>query len=315
MDQIAPMTIDSLIVPLDGSRLAEVVIPAVAELARRLSARAVLLHVLEARPPTTVHGDRHLTSAGEADAYLQEIARTLAGQGVDVDYHSHDSPEGDLAGSVAAHAGELKVSLLVMSTHGTGRPRDWISGSIAQQVVRQVPVPILLFRPVGEEVPLFAPRTVVTSLDGTPEGELVLPAALAFARAFGAALHLITVVPTLATISGDQAAAAMLVPSATAAALDLEEGAATTYVRDLAARLSGSGVAMETEVARGEVAQRVVEAAEREAPSLLAMTTHGRGMLDALWSASVGSRVMHRAQGPMLLVRASGGVNEGRAGL
>jgi nucleotide-binding universal stress UspA family protein len=310
MDQIGPMTIDSLIVPLDGSRLAEVVIPAVAELARRLSARAVLLHVLEARPPSTVHGDRHLTSAGEADAYLREIAGRLAEKGVEVDYHSHDSPEGDLAASVAAHAGELKVSMLVLSTHGTGRPRDWIWGSIAQQVVRQVPVPILLIRPVGEEVPSFAPRAVVASLDGTPEGEQVLPAALAFTQAFGAVLHLVMVVPTLATISGDRAAAAMLVPSATAAALNLDAEAAATYVRDLAARLSSSGVAVETEVARGDVAQRVVEAAEREAPSLLAMTTHGRGMLDALWSASVGSRVMHRTQGPMLLVRASSGINE-----
>ena len=47
----------------------------------------------------------------------------------------------------------------------------------------------------------------------------------------------------------------------------------------------------------------VAELAAREAPSLLAMATHGRGGFEALWSASVGSRVIGRVSGPLLLVR------------
>ncbi len=243
MDAISPVTFDRMVVPLDGSRLAEVVIEPVTRLARRLSARVILLHVLEDRAPATVHGDRHLTTADEADAYLAEIAQGMAAEGVDVEYHSHDNPEGDVAASISDHAAELGASLLVLCTHGRGRPRDWIVGSIAQQVVRKAETPVLLIRPSIEESWAFPPQRVITALDGTPEAERVLPVASAFARAFDVPHELLIAVPTLGTLTGDRIAAARLVPSATAASLDLEAEEAGAYARGLAEQLATSGVA------------------------------------------------------------------------
>ncbi len=63
-----------LLVPLDGSRLAEAVLPVAELLAERLKATVSLLHVLERGAPGTVHGERHLAGIEEANAYLAKVA-------------------------------------------------------------------------------------------------------------------------------------------------------------------------------------------------------------------------------------------------
>lgn len=303
----APTTFAHLLVPLDGSRLAEATLPAATALAARLGARVTLLHVLERGAPATVHGERHLTSAGEAAAYLNGIASRFADAGVAVAVHAHPSPEGDVAASIAEHAAEVGADLIVLCTHGRGGPRGWLSGSLAQQVVRRAIAPVLLIRPAADGVGApFAPRTVVVALDGTPEGEAALPAALALARATGAALHLVVAVATLTTVGGDRAATARLTPAATTAALDLEEREAAAYLERLGAQLRVTDVRARLEVGRGDAVRTVTETAARAEAPVLALATHGRAGFDALWSGSVGSRVVSRASGPLLLVRASG---------
>lgn len=304
MNAISRVHIDRLVVPLDGSRLAEVVIAPASRLARHLGVRVILLHVLEDRAPATVHGERHLTTAGEADAYLAEIAQGMAADGITVEYHSHDNPEGDVAASISDHAAELEASLLVLCTHGRGRPRDWVVGSIAEQVVRKAETPVLLIRPSTEDGCAFPPHSVITALDGTPEAERVLPIASTLAHAFGVTQYLLICVPTPGTLTGDRVATARLAPSATAAALDLEAEDAGEYARGLAEALSASGVETQAVVARGEIAQSVIDLADARGPALIAMATHARGMLEGFWSASVGKRVVSRAHCPLLLMRA-----------
>ncbi len=75
-----------LLVPLDGSTLAELALPAAAYLAHLLPARVTLLHLVERHPPSEVHHDRHLTNATEASEYLAEIRQRVfsarSGRGV-----------------------------------------------------------------------------------------------------------------------------------------------------------------------------------------------------------------------------------------
>ncbi len=135
------LMIEHLLVPLDGSRLAEATLPAAISLGERLRARVTLLHVLERRAPTTIHGERHLAVAPEAEAYLNGVASRFADAGVPVDTHVHPNPEGDVGASIAAHAAELGADLIVLCTHGEGGMRGWLSGSLAQHVVRRVNPP------------------------------------------------------------------------------------------------------------------------------------------------------------------------------
>lgn len=302
METISPLPVKHIVLPLDGSRLAEAALPAGIGLAGRFGARVTLLHVLERDPPPTIHGDRHLTSVGEATAYLRGVSSRFADRHVAVESHVHPSPEGDVPVSIAQHVEELNADLVVLCTHGQGGIRGWFSGSIAQRVVRRTTPPTLLVRPSGSNQPEFQPRTVMVALDGTVEGEAVLPAALALALAEDASMSLFYAVPTLGTVPGDKAAAARLTPSATAAALELEQATAVEYVQELANRLERSGVTVQGEVGRGGAAETLIAASERFPDSVIALATHGRAGFDAIWSGSVGAKVVTKATGPLLLV-------------
>lgn len=65
----------SILLPLDGSQLAEAGLPAAASLVEKLNASVTLLHVIEQNAPQVVHHERHLTRPGEAETYLQELTR------------------------------------------------------------------------------------------------------------------------------------------------------------------------------------------------------------------------------------------------
>lgn len=297
------LEIGHLLVPLDGSRLAEASLPLALSVAAQVGARVTLLHVLERRAPATIHGDRHLAIAPEAEAYLHGVASRFADAGVPVETHVHPNPEGDVAASIAAHAAELGADVIVLCTHGEGGMRGWLSGLLAQQVVRRVNAPVLLIRPDGASAASLVPKETLVALDGTQEGEAALPAAAALARAWGTPLRLVCVVPTLGTVGGDRGAVARMKPSATSAVLDLEEGAAAAYLHGLAEGVSPIGVPANVEVVRGDPAETVAALAARRDGALLAIATHGRAGLDALWSGSIGAKVVGRITGPILLVR------------
>ena len=63
-----------ILIPLDGSTLAESVLPAAAALAEAFAADVTLFHVMEERPPETIHGQQHLREPQQAEAYLERVA-------------------------------------------------------------------------------------------------------------------------------------------------------------------------------------------------------------------------------------------------
>ena len=290
-----PLPIHHILVPLDGSRLAESALGPAMALAERLHSRVTLLHIIERRAPETIHGERHLTNAGEAEAYLTGIASRFADAGIPVETHAHPSPEGDVAASIAVHALGHRADLIVLCAHGQGGLRDWLYGAIAQRVVRRSGAPVLMIRQVSTTATKpFAPRRILVTLDGTPEGEEVLPAAI----------ELLIVVATLATVAGDRAAAARLMPTATSAALDQESESARRYLAELTTRLGDAGPPITGKVERGEAARAVLTNAAQTEDSLVALATHGRAGLEGLWSSSVGTKVIARSVAPLLLIGA-----------
>jgi nucleotide-binding universal stress UspA family protein len=149
----------------------------------------------------------------------------------------------------------------------------------------------------------FAPEQVVVALDTERQAEVALPPAARLAHALAIPLHVLLVVPTVETIPGDRVAAARLLPGGATASLDLEAADAADYLAELARRIGdpAGDLQVTTEVARGDPAQVIIARAQERA-SILALATNGRAGFDALWSASVGSRVIARGDGPFLLV-------------
>ncbi len=294
-----------LLVPLDGSGLAEAVLPATASLAERLGASVTLLHIMERDAPASVHGEHHLTDDREAARYLEDVERRLALRDRPVSRHVHQAREGNVALAIVWHAEELQADLVVLSTHGRGGLRNLVVGTIAQRVLQRGGTPILLVHPAGGTPPPFTCRTILVPLDGTAAHEPALDAAEDLARAFQAHLHLVIVVPTPATLSGGTAAAGVMLPLATDALLELATQGAADYVRRRVEHVRGKGLEATAEVRRGEPAANLLGAAERSGADVITMASHGRVGLAAFWEQSVTPKVVARFGHPVLLVRAS----------
>jgi len=292
-----------LLVPLDGSRLAEAALPAAAYLAQALDAPVTLFHVIERDAPQAIHGERHLRDPDEARAYLDEVAARAFPSGLHVERHVHTSQVNDVARSIVAHVGELKPDLIVMCTHGWGGLRDWLFGNIAQQVIGLGRIPILLIQPAEDGgAPPFSCRQLLVPLDGDPEHEQGLPVATGLARACKAALHLVMVVYTLRTLPGERALTGRLLPGATAALLDLTQQGGQQYLDNHLAQLQAAGLSVRAGVRRGDPANAIVRTAQRVNADLIVLGTHGRSGMDAFWSSSVAPKVASQTHVPLLLV-------------
>lgn len=292
-----------LLVPLDGSRLAEAALPAASFLAERLGARVTLLHVIERDAPQEIHGERHLSEPDEAANYLDEIADRSFPAGTEIEKHVHGEESSNVARSIADHIDELDADLIVMCTHGRGGLRGWMFGRIAQQVVNRGTKPVLLVQPSATgETTAFSCRRLLVALDGNPEHEPGLKISASLAKTFGADLHLVMVVHYSSTLSGAKAATARILPRATSALLDIAEENAQKYLRGHVAELESAGIKADAEVRRGDPVPMILSSAVQSASDLIVLATHGKTGMDAFWSGSTTPGVTDRSPIPLLLV-------------
>jgi nucleotide-binding universal stress UspA family protein len=291
-----------ILVPLDGSRLSESALPAAAHLAEAVGASVKLIHVIEADAPREIHKDRHLTDPEEAKAYLKEVAGAAFPPGIPVDWHVHVEEVKNVAGSIAAHTQELEQDLVVMCTHGSGGVRDWLMGSIAQQVIAFQKTPVLLIPPRDSGQASYPFGTALVALDGLPDHEHGLPLAMELAQACGAAMHLLMVIPTRGDLKAEEALTAKMLPGAMAATLDLAEEAGVHYLTGKLREVQAAGIKVTAEVARGDALTVIVETSGRIKADLIVLGTHGKTGMDAFWSGSVTPRLAGRSEMPLLLV-------------
>ncbi len=295
-----------ILVPLDGSVLAEAVLPYVRLLAGKPGGRVTLLHLIERAAPQTVHGAHHLRTVADAEEYLAGVARDLAESGVTVETHIDTNEGGDTPNRIESHATEWRVDLVALCVHGRSGLGRLFFGSIAQSVLGAGVAPVLLVIAPGKGVTAASAPTLdhlFVPLDGTPEAEVALPLVVEIARERGSTIHLTLVVPTRDTVSGSMGGAARFSPTATAVFLTQTAQDAEGYLNEKVAQLRIAGVAVQAEVQRGDPATGVLAAAKRIPADLTAVASHGRSGLEGAWMGSVGNTVLARAAGPFLLVR------------
>ena len=291
-----------ILVPLDGSHLAEAALKPTAELAQRMGATVTLLHIIEKNAAPQVHGDRHLTNQDEACEYLGRLTEKAFPPSVEVENHVHTEEVRDVARSITSHVAEYTPDLIVMCTHGESGLRDRMAGSIAQQVISMGTTPVLLLQPDEAGGAYFSFDRFLVALDADPEHQSSLDVAGEFAKALGSALHLVNVVQTPDTLSGDRAAASRLMPVTTIAMLDMTEDYAREYLEEQAAVWRARGLQVTTRVRRGEVAKELAGEVARADCHLIVLGTHGRKGMDAFWSGSITPKVVDHLRIPLLLV-------------
>lgn len=297
----------SILVPLDGSPLAEQAIPVAVAIAER--ARCKLKLVLVHQPLLAIEPGPAFTKIELAMQkanrdYLRSVAAPLRerlGRLL-----SSAVLEGPVVQTLARYARELGSDLLVMTTHGRGGIRRAWLGSVADRLIRTAEVPILVMRPTGPRTPAPSPelKEMLLPLDGSPLAEAVLEPAVALARLWDAEISLVQVVRPV-VLTSDPPLPFPTGYSDQVTRIRREE--AKDYVQDIAERLRESGVrASGIAVTGGGVAETLLDLARPDRVSLMAVATHGRGGARRFVLGSVADKLVRAAEVPLLVVRPTG---------
>src|SRR5499433_1353109 len=202
-----------VLIPLDGSNLAENVLPYARVIARALDLRVELLSVVDSMDFARTTHAGHVrdfdplieATTQEGKRYLEGTARSFGG--TEVSY----SVERGLADQIIIEkAARDKGTLIAMATRGRSGIHRWLMGSVAEKVLRGATNPLLLVRgnEEGKSDGAATLKSIVVPLDGSTLAESVLPRAMELAKKLGLAIVLTRAyqIPLSAPYAGVEAA-------------------------------------------------------------------------------------------------------------
>jgi len=301
----------TILVALDGSELAERVLPFAATMARATGAKLHLVTVWE-------EGERALISSvpdvaesifksGEEhwERYLAGLAESLKASGVVV---NTEVVLGDPATEILRLMETSAASLLVLATHGRSGVGRWRYGSVADKLAREAPIATFILGPevLEKSEPTPAIRRILVPLNGSLAAESALRPALDLAEQLDAEVVVARALQwaTQAMFYG--------VPDITIARVDEEFGkAAGSYLEKVRSWLKSDRVT-DMPVLRGPPADALIGLVESQDIDLIVMTPHSKSGIQRALLGSVADRLL-QAPAPVLLIRPEEAVTVSRA--
>jgi nucleotide-binding universal stress UspA family protein len=288
--------VTTIVLPLDGSPIAERALPYAASIARRSGARIVLVGAVHGHTfPAIDPSDAQTQVIDQAQSTLDAAVSRLEASGVTAESHVYSD---DPVHAILDAAQRKAADLIVMSTHGRSGLGRMVYGSVTDQVLRRATVPVLLVPSIVERPwPTDAPLSLLVPLDGSELAEEALTAAEVLAEAFDTRLTLLYVVesPTHPLYGEGYA----YVPYEE----DVELAGARQYLEGHVDRLRERGRQAEAKVMVGQAASAIPVAAREGGANAIVMATHGRGGLARLMLGSVATSTLRQSTVPLLLVR------------
>lgn len=311
-----------ILVPLDGSERAELAIPLAMRLAHASQGSLFFLRVVD-----TLHEGQVYSPL--ATAYLQEMEERERVEAMD--YLAEKTATQDLAGiemHCAVTSGSIpssllqviqqeRIDLVVLCSHGYTGFKRWVLGSVAQKVVRQSPVPVLLVRAQNTRLQdkMGVPVRAVIALDGSSFAEAaLLPAARLVAALSSPAEGELLLLHVMETPTQQEERECRrrgldidLRQAILCSAKEALQAARTKLEREFsdqfAVRVSCSVIE------DGDTAHALIQAAElgtglaiQQAHDLLALTTHGRSGIQRWVLGSVTERILQGSTLPVFVV-------------
>lgn len=274
-----------IIVPLDGSPLAEVALPYAEEIAGKMESEVILLTVITSEETEDYH--THYTymskmvdiTQRQIGKYLKEPEKTVIKVGT-------ATRVGNPAEGILDYINKGHQCLVVMATHGHSGISRWAMGSVADKVVRSdMKQPLLLIRAKGAHPDVRARRIfkkALVPLDGSAESESVIPYISEIAINLRMELILLRVIPKTNHVFASTEA----------------------YLQNRCQQLEEKGISTRYEVRVGAPADQIIDLADDSASDIVAMSTRGQTAV-TLWSlGSVAQKVLLGGNTPLLLIKA-----------
>jgi len=315
---------ERILVPLDGSELAEAAIPYAEEIANHFDSEITLLfvrepkavaspmsHILQrspergegANPLSHILDSPHSMAESEAgglamEEYLGQVI-TKAGRMNPVVLMGHPAEE------IVDYADTYDIGMIIMATHGRSGIRRWALGSVADKVVRSTAKPVLIIRAKGDHRKAAHPgrlNRILVPLDGSAASEASIPYVEELAYKTEAEVILWEVLATryetIIASGWDYA----IYPEQQ---LESDRAFAKDYLDKMVARLTQKGIDARSEVKSGTdiAAEEIIRFADEVSADVVAMSTHGRSGIARWTLGSVADKVLRRGNTPLLLVR------------
>jgi nucleotide-binding universal stress UspA family protein len=301
-----------MLVPLDGSAMAEAALVYAKELAAKLDLDVVLIHVHDRQ-------DSELLPIHQA--YVEHMAETLMQQSAEVKERMGirrrrqrrqvraQTTAGYPPEEILRCADENEVDFILMTTHGRSGVQRWIMGSVADKVLRASKVPVWLVRAgFPEEIPYdkWPSRTFLVALDGSELAESTLPhvkmlAKQADAERVGVVLLMVCeplVIPPVPMPESPSDWGKLVEEH-----IAYSKQAAEDYLAKVGRRLADAGVKVASAVLEGEPADEIIKYTDENPFTIIVMATHGRSGLSRWAYGSVVDKVLSGASRSVFLVR------------
>jgi nucleotide-binding universal stress UspA family protein len=293
-----------ILVPLDGSKTAENVVPLARSFARSLQIPVELLGVVDiaeiARhgPPSQASMIRTIVddASRRFDDYLERVAKTFL-----VGKVQCTARRGNAAEAIIESAAADKQTLIAMATHGRSGLDRWLLGSVAEKVLRGASNPTLVVRAKKEHNPSWEMATlkrVIVPLDGSELSERILPHVEALAK------HLDLEVTLLGVYGGRLPAGASDGFHSMDAFIVSLRNETAIYLAAKTEEMKQRGLNKVSFVAKqGLEADEIIATARETLDTLIAMCTHGRTGVQRWMLGSVTETVVRHSDDPVLVVR------------
>ena len=314
-----------LLIPLDGSPLAERALAPALALAREAGAEVLLFRVAYPEqmvvPEHGVTGARGFVWPGqaaehsrhEADEYLRAVQAAYASPEhlVWAQVSLNDSVSPDVAAMIVETACATQRDLIVMSSHGRSGMERWMLGSVAERVLSAAPCPVFLARSAQPIKHMLIP------LDGSELAESALAPGFTAAARLGCIVTLLQVTPPVRRnphpkeqvtyhFFGTGSSGVIKLPPRPQVGQSLQDNLrdeALTYLERVRSHFGHLGLKVQTAARVGSAAEVILHYAETQAVDCIAMATHGRTGLNRWVYGSVMHKVLRGSHTSLLVVR------------
>jgi nucleotide-binding universal stress UspA family protein len=297
-----------MLIPLDGSKLAENVLPYARALARTLDLRIELLSVVDTMDFARTTHAGHVrdfdpiieAAVREGEQYLENVARSFTGMTVD----NCVVEQGQADQIIVEKAARDKETLIGMATRGRSGIHRWLMGSVAEKVLRGATNPLLLVRgdEEGKSEGVATLKSIIVPLDGSKRAEAVLPPAMDLSKKLS--LEIVLTRAYQLPLSAYPGADAAYIPNQDAF-LTAVRGEANAYLEAKVNEVRGNGIEKVSSILLvGSGADEIIDLARTTPDNLIAMCTHGRSGVKRWALGSVTEKVVRHSGDPVLVVRA-----------
>jgi nucleotide-binding universal stress UspA family protein len=299
--------ISTVLVPLDGSPVAEQAIPYAQALLPDGGAGVFLRVVPELDPLLTelvwtLESEPTSTEIATAEAELERVKARVG----DIPVRwTTEVASGDPAEEILEEISRHRSDLVAMTTHGRGALGRVAFGSVADRVSRESPVPVLLVRAHPDGLPMVTAdiRRLIAPLDGSALAEASLPLVVDLAKRLGIPVHLVRALNLAAVLTPLVDGGGLLVspsPEVYEQMTAAVERDARVYLTAVVTHLEDEGVAATWDVLEGSPFFAIANATETG--DLLVTTSHGRGGVLRWLLGSVAEKLVRESPVPVLLV-------------